>query len=364
MLFTKQSHMTAFAVMGAILICFLTAPTMADSAAPPVLLVELSDTTVTAGADDAWVSIYLQNYQDTLAAFSIHIMADQPDIIEFQTNTSDPYGGVEIAGTAISGWQFVGAQSFSDNRTDIKVTALANTLGPPFNPGLPPQEEPVLLFRIRFHVAGTLPFASDSVVTLHITENLEHTGFSDPSGNLIGTMTNYNICDTTYWQCLEWSGDTCLAWAPSNPVNADSVRIDTFFTYWCCDEWVDDTCLDWIVCLPPGDSVEINSQIWTSLDTSVVFYTNGTVTVTGEESCCQFPGDVNDDAIVNIGDPVFLINYIFRGGFAPPCPQSADCNGDCEINVGDVMCMIRPIFQLWPFVPLECAPDTCLYGGY
>ncbi len=363
MLVLTQSRMTTLVVMGAILLSF-TAISGAENT-DPILLVGLTDTTAQVGAD-AWVSVYLANYQDTLAGFSLYVVADQPDIIQFQTDPDDPVltpGGVDTAGTAISGWQYVGANSFSAGRTDIKVTAMANVAGPPYQPGLLPQETPVLLMRLKVRVADELPFATDSVVILHIEKSLQLTAFSDPSGDLIGTVANYNICDTTYWCCVEWSGDTCLGWTPCDPILADSIYIDTFSTYWCCDEWSGDTCMGWTVCLPPGDSVEIHHQPWTSLDTSAVFYVDGEFRVV-PDFCCNFPGDMNGDEMVNVTDPVFLINHIFRNGPPPSCPQAADVNGDCMINIGDVLGVLRPIFNIDPWEPLECAPDSCVYFGY
>jgi hypothetical protein len=56
-------------------------------------------------------------------------------------------------------------------------------------------------------------------------------------------------------------------------------------------------------------------------------------------------GDANLDGDVNVGDVVFLINYIFKGGPAPPIPNWADANGDCEINVGDAVSLINYIFK-------------------
>jgi hypothetical protein len=393
----SQSRIAAFVITGVILSGILTVPGLADNTDPPVLIVSLSDTVAQAGTDDAWISVYLANYQDTLAGFSLWVMADKPDIIEFRTDVVDTIiqtrwwqcidwdagqcvdsipldppevdtimvpGGIDTTGTVIGGWQYASAISNSPNRSDIKVTALANTLGPPTHPGLAPQDYPVLLLRLRVRVSDDLPFATDSTVHFYIVDNLSETGFSDPSGHLIGTVTNYSIADTTYWQCLDWSGDTCLAWAPSDPENADSVRIDTFYTYWCCDEWIGNDCMGWSMCLPPGDSVSIDSVPWTIIDTNVTFYGNGSLTVISDDFCCQIAGDANVDGLVNVGDPVFLIGYIFRSGPPPSCPWAADCNGDCEINVADVICMIRPIFQIYPWYPPQCAPDSCVYDGY
>jgi len=361
---TSQLRPAVLAVAVAFLFSVIS---LSSLAAQPHLYVEVSDTTIQAGSDEAWVSVYLANYADTLAGFTLRIMADRPGLIAFRTDNPDTLytpGGVDTAGTAISGWQYVGARSFSQNRSDIKVTALANLAGPPHVPGLPPRGQPVLLLRLNIEAIDSLPFATDSIVNLIIVDNLFETGFSDPEGNLIGTETHYNICDTTYWKCLDWSGDTCLAWAPAEPYEADSVRIDTFYTYWCCQEWAGDSCLSWEVCQPPGDSVSLDSSLWLSLDTNAVEYVNSTVTIVPAypDSCCMVPGDANDDGTFNVGDPVYLINYIFHGAPAPLCPHAADVNGDCALDVSDVIRMIRPLFQIYPWEPMQCAPAICIYG--
>ncbi len=61
-------------------------------------------------------------------------------------------------------------------------------------------------------------------------------------------------------------------------------------------------------------------------------------------SCCDMPGDANNDATFNIGDAVYLITYIFKGGPAPPCMDGADANNDCAVNIGDAVYQINCIF--------------------
>lgn len=68
--------------------------------------------------------------------------------------------------------------------------------------------------------------------------------------------------------------------------------------------------------------------------------------------CCIVPGDANHDGTFNIGDAVYLISYIFKGGPPPPCPNETDVNNDCAINVGDAVYMIHCIF--WGFCDLQC----------
>jgi len=76
----------------------------------------------------------------------------------------------------------------------------------------------------------------------------------------------------------------------------------------------------------------------------------------GSVGCCDFPGDANGDLTVNIGDAVYLVNYIFKGGAAPDCRAEADANADCVVNLGDGVYIIQYVFQSGP------APvcSTCL----
>lgn len=76
-------------------------------------------------------------------------------------------------------------------------------------------------------------------------------------------------------------------------------------------------------------------------------------------SCCRKPGDVNFDAKIGVGDAVYLINMIFKGGPLPPCKAQADTNGDCRINVGDVVYLINYTFKGGP-AP-HCPPESCDY---
>jgi len=66
-------------------------------------------------------------------------------------------------------------------------------------------------------------------------------------------------------------------------------------------------------------------------------------------------GDANNDGLVNVGDVVFIINYIFRDGAAPNPLKVGDANGNCSIDVGDAVYLINFIFRDGP-APLEgCA---------
>jgi hypothetical protein len=62
-------------------------------------------------------------------------------------------------------------------------------------------------------------------------------------------------------------------------------------------------------------------------------------------------GDVDGDGKVDLGDIVYLINYLYKGG-PPPNPWDAgDVNDDGIINLGDLVYLINYVFKSGP------APD-------
>jgi hypothetical protein len=65
-------------------------------------------------------------------------------------------------------------------------------------------------------------------------------------------------------------------------------------------------------------------------------------------------GDANGDNIVNIGDPVHLINYIFREGAAPEPLCIGNANGDSNVDIGDAVRMINYIFREGPGPVADC----------
>jgi uncharacterized Ntn-hydrolase superfamily protein len=59
-------------------------------------------------------------------------------------------------------------------------------------------------------------------------------------------------------------------------------------------------------------------------------------------------GDANGDRTINVGDAVFLISYVFKGG-PPPWPiEEGDANCDGQTNIGDAVYLISHIFKGGP----------------
>ncbi len=70
--------------------------------------------------------------------------------------------------------------------------------------------------------------------------------------------------------------------------------------------------------------------------------------------CCEVAGDANHDSDVNVGDAVYGIGYVFKGGPAPSCFNEADVNLDCEYNIGDVVYLINYVFKTGPTPTCGC----------
>ncbi|NMC44904.1 MAG: hypothetical protein GYA46_13380 [candidate division Zixibacteria bacterium] len=68
-------------------------------------------------------------------------------------------------------------------------------------------------------------------------------------------------------------------------------------------------------------------------------------------------GDVNDDGNINVGDAVYMVNWIFRSGPLPPHLEAADVNCDLARNVGDAVYIVNYVFRSGPG-PVLCGPPS------
>ncbi len=59
-------------------------------------------------------------------------------------------------------------------------------------------------------------------------------------------------------------------------------------------------------------------------------------------------GDVNRDRVIDVGDVVYLINYLFKTGTAPSPLEAGDVNCDDIVDIGDVVFIINYLFKSGP----------------
>jgi hypothetical protein len=60
------------------------------------------------------------------------------------------------------------------------------------------------------------------------------------------------------------------------------------------------------------------------------------------------PGDANNDGKMNLTDVIYLVNYLFKGGYAPFPYIRGDANCDGHVTVADVVYLINYLFKGGP----------------
>lgn len=73
-------------------------------------------------------------------------------------------------------------------------------------------------------------------------------------------------------------------------------------------------------------------------------------------ACGYACGDVTAEGAVDVGDAIFLINYIFKNGLAPDPLCFGDATGDGRCNVADAVYVIIHIFNSGPAPVEPCCP--------
>jgi hypothetical protein len=83
------------------------------------------------------------------------------------------------------------------------------------------------------------------------------------------------------------------------------------------------------------------------LDVASVQYETATIDIFWNRRC-HLPvfkrADANGDGAVNIGDPVYILGYLFGHATPPACLATADANGEGAINVADAVYVLGYLF--------------------
>jgi hypothetical protein len=231
-------------------------------------------------------------------------------------------GAVRLEGSILEDWDMVNATVYGSQRMMLQLFGMAID-----DPQIPPGAGQYLLAKLAFEVTDSDGVGLDSlcndsllyeqfgVTPIHVEPI---TKFSDCEDGLIGWDWELFCVDSF---CTEWDGETCIAWE--------------------CTEW---------------DSVY-------AVDTTAVYFCDGSVTLDCEEGCDLIIADADASGMIDIDDVVYLITYIFTGGFAPAphAVASGDANCDCAVDIDDVVYLIAYIFVGGPLPQCTCEEwiDNC-----
>jgi hypothetical protein len=89
-------------------------------------------------------------------------------------------------------------------------------------------------------------------------------------------------------------------------------------------------------------------------------YSSDNVSVLLNQPAVVICGDANNDGVVELGDIVYLINYVFKQ--PAPAPEPYECVGDVNhdgvVELGDIVYLINYVFKqpAPPPDPCCCAP--------
>lgn len=279
------------------------------AAQTPLLDFEVIDTVAASGAQSVPISVYMNNYEDTVVGYSFWLMLSRPDIASFQL-------AFDTIGTLSSSWELVQTNHVGGQPFNVKVVAVANWPPPPTTPGIAPQQSGLPLIKLLVDIQDIPDTTTNRIVEILVAHgSLSEFAFSDPSGQVIGTVQD-SVLDTAYYACVLWQDET--------------------------------TCLEWTEVLPgsPYDSMYIFWRHFATLDTMRVHIEHGSVTITGGYVC----GNIDEDpgGAIDISDLVYLVDWMFTDGPEPVALMSADCNGDGENDISDLIWLVDYMFTGGP----------------
>ena len=136
-------------------------------------------------------------------------------------------------------------------------------------------------------------------------------------------------------------------WVSTQDVNlSDQVRYDLYLSATPSYNPDSTAVYDSLVCSQLIDTLHVGMYYW-----KVKAYDNWGAerwsTQTWEFQVVQ-RGDVNGDRIIDVGDVVYLINYLFKSGTAPNPLAAGDVTCDSVVDIGDVVFIINYLFKNGP----------------
>jgi hypothetical protein len=208
-------------------------------------------------------------------------------------------------------------------------------------------------------VEGALQFYLNDMLPEASTQITMYYSFAHNENDLYPPVANhppykpYN--PTPSHEAINISLDTNLTWSGGDP-DGDPVTYDIYFGNMSPPPQIES---NW-------SSTEYNPPLPLEYNTTYYWYLvawddQGASNTSDEwnfttETIELVCGDVTNDSIINVGDVVYLITYLYRSG-SPPIPMTCvgDVNCDDIVNIGDVVYLITYLYRGGA---LPC-PDCC-----
>jgi hypothetical protein len=264
---------------------------MSSVAADPILNLYVEDIPLT--PDDSLVSfeVTMNATEDLVESFEIWLQMCCPFILRFDMD--DP---VDTTGSVMESWQL----SWTDLGSQGGLIKILGWQGSPGTP-ISPSDVSQLLFTLNAEVVDPMAdtlcgFTGD--VFINVWTYFNKSAFPYRIG-----WDYWEEYDTTFENCVEWDGDSCIAWA--------------------------DTIVDTIPYLEP------NMELLNYQDGSYTFI-------------CFLCGDCDGSGEVDIDDVVYLITYIFASGPPPDPLEKGDADWSGAVDIDDVVYLIYYIFAGGP----------------
>jgi hypothetical protein len=199
----------------------------------------------------------------------------------------------------------------------------------------------------RFWGHGVSSYISPVMDEIDYITLEEFQPFGDPSLVIAGDSQRPNKPATPQGQSEGMAGEEYFYTSSTTDPDGDSL----FYLF----DWDDETNSGWMGPFASGD-VSASVHQWTSSgsydvrvmardDEGVFSEWSDPLTV----GICERRGDVTGEGTVDIGDAIYLLNYLYKNGPAPTQLMVGDCNCSGGLELGDAVFLLNYLFKSGPF---------------
>lgn len=281
------------------LVALLISPRSKGADGPLELIFTVGDTISLPASDSGFLSIYMDNYYDTIAGFQCVLVSERPDLVRFSFDN----GGFDTVGTLASGFEYVESIDRAEDQTELWFRCIANLPGGPNYRGFPPQQGG-LVVRIPYRTFALTDSSGSLLCPITVTTPFD---FSNPNGYSIGTAID-TAYDTTWYVCQMYQGDSCALWEGYSEF------------------------------IPEYDSLAIDTIKTGYLDTTRVVTQEGSILIEPLEC------DMDGSGSVNVVDLTCLVSLLFGTPSSGCTIGTCDLNGSGSVEITDLTNLVATLF--------------------